>query len=216
MVIPGLTPGQRYDPTQAGAIPQGYSLNVPRDWQNGGMQTYDPRFATQLQGPSQHVMNTWNQRMGGVAGANNGYMNNYTKPGNPAGNGNPGTSSRGQMPQGQFNINTGITAGPAIPQATVQATQQRLQNYQAPSPGAQYAPFMQHLNSLVGGALGTAATDYGRDAAYANAQQLLAAQKAQAGAGSAWGSAMLGDYASRMGTQSQGLNAILALLQGMM
>jgi len=208
--IPGMQPGW-YTQDQ---LPQNVYLNTPR---NNGMagrpQYYDPQYATQRQAPQV------NTQLNGKLMAPGSYKG--VKPGGGSGatGSNRGSTQTGYgQPAGQggFNIQTGITAGPAVPQAQVQATQQRLQNYQAPSPGAQYAPFMQHLNSLVGGALGTASTDFGRDAAFANAQHLLASQKAQAGAGTAWGGAMLGDYASRMGTQSQGLNALLSLLQSFM
>lgn len=74
--IPGLTPGQRVDPTQPG-YPKGYSLGVPRDMANGGFQTYDPRYAYKL--PEQQV----NQRLNGMNMQSRGY--NGVRPGPGAG-----------------------------------------------------------------------------------------------------------------------------------
>lgn len=159
-------------------------------------------------------MNTWNQRMGGVAGTNNGYM----KPGNPAGNGTPGTSSR-PMPSGQSfapNIQTGVSAGPVMAPAAVQATQNKLRSPQMTAPpqdaGQNYAPYMQHLNSLLQQGGDAAAIDFGRDAAFANAQQDLASQQARSNAGLGWGGVGLQQYGNQLGQQQQGLAMLLSLL----
>lgn len=209
-MVNGLTPGQFYP---AGSLyPQGLSFGTPRNWSQGGMQQYDPRYVKPL-------------TTEGMTARTGSRAFDGARPG--AGVGMPGGQDNGRAnmfgggmaaPQsGGINVQTGITAGPVLPQNIVQAEQNRLRGYQAQMPpGAQYAPFMQQLNDLVGGQLNTAATDFGRDAAYANAQQLLASQRAQAGAGAGWGNAMLGDYASRMGSQGQSLNAILALLRQFM
>lgn len=130
-----------------------------------------------------------------------------------------GTTQQSQMGTGGFNpqIQTGITVGPVLPQSVVQSEQNRLRNFQAPVPGGQqdYSPFMGHLQSLVSGQMNNAATDYGRDAAYANAQQQLATEQARANAGQGWGNIALGQYTSQVGDQSRMLNMILSLLGGL-
>lgn len=118
---------------------------------------------------------------------------------------------------GGFNpqISTGISVGPVVPQNLVNQQQNRMRSFQAPTPqepGRDYSPFMQQLQSLVGGQMNDAATDFGRDASYANAQHLLGTQQARARAGTGWGGAMLGDYTSRLGNQQQMLSALLAML----
>lgn len=134
--------------------------------------------------------------------------------------GTTGTTQYGnQMGTGGFQpqIQTGITVGPVLPQNVVQGEQNRLRNFQAPVPGGQqdYSPFMGHLQSLVGGQMNNAATDYGRDTAYANAQQQLATEQARANAGQGWGNIALGQYSSQTGDQSRLLNMILSLLGGL-
>lgn len=208
-VIPGLTPGQLVPWNQ---IPQGMYLNTPRNYGSaGGLQRYDPNAATMGPMPAfnQGQMAAWQTR-----GAP---KNAGTKPGGAAGTTAPNYGRSQGLAQGAqgpgFNVQTGITAGPVLPQNIVQSEQNRLRSYQPASIGA---PFMQHLNDLVGGAMNTAAMDFGRDASFANAQQLLASQQARANAGLGWGGAALGDYASQRGSQLQGLNALITLLQQFM
>lgn len=97
--IPGLTPGQYYQP---GAVP-GYSFGVPRDWSQGGKQYYDPQYAYQLpqQQPSQ--ASYANQQLGGSMAR--GYNQFAPKPTTPksatgtAGYGTPSSYGGGQLGQ---------------------------------------------------------------------------------------------------------------------
>ena len=72
--IPGLTPGQLVSGNQ---LPQGYALNVPRDWSQGGARTYDPNYATQLSTPQ-----AYGQKGNGPVPQT---MQGNAKPGNPTG-----------------------------------------------------------------------------------------------------------------------------------
>lgn len=119
--------------------------------------------------------------------------------------------------QGGFmpRIQTGITVGPVMPQANVDAQVGQMRSFQPQMPneaGRNYNPMLGHLNALVGGQMNNAATNFGRDASFANAQQMLGTQQARAGAGTGWGSVLLGDYTSQLGNRSQGINALLSLL----
>lgn len=103
--IPGLTPGQRVDPMQPGAIPQGYSLGVPRDMANGGTMTYDPRYSYKL--PTQQV----NTKLNGLLNNNYGGAkgNAYDNMGTP-GSVKPAASAFPVSGQpGVSNVQTSIT-----------------------------------------------------------------------------------------------------------
>lgn len=187
MNVPGLTPGQFY---QAGSLyPQGLSFGTPRNWSQGGRQQYDPRYVRPLtqEGTMQSPR-----------------VQTTTTPAYP---------QQGQ----QFNpsIKTGITVGPVLPQNIVNQEQNRLRGTQAtqmPQGPVDYSPYMQHFNSLLSNKMNAAATDYGRDAAYANAQQMLGTQQAQARAGTGWGGVALQQYGNQLGSQNQALAMILSLL----
>ena len=198
--IPGLTAGQYYQPGAGGA---GYSMNVPRDWSQGGKQYYDPQYAVQL--PQQQPSTAYYANTQGGAGSQ------YHQPATtPKPTQQPATG--GYSP----NIQTGITVGGVLPQQQVQQTQQRLRNTQMTAPpqdgGQNYAPFMQHLNSLLSNGGNAAAIDYGRDASFANAQQLLGSQQAQSRAGTGWGGVALQQHGNNLGVQQQGLSMLLSLL----
>jgi hypothetical protein len=129
-----------------------------------------------------------------------------------------------QQPTGQndFQIQTGITPGPVLPQPVVQQQQQQLQSYQPAFPqyptrpmGAGASALMGQLNDIVSQATNQYAVDFGRQAAFANAQQQLESQKAQAGAGTGWGRALVTDYASQLANQGQAQNALLSILASM-
>lgn len=193
----------------------GGSQQATQNYLNQGLQQYAGQIQKEPYGSA--VTNPWtmtNQIKGqqGTAMARSGAV----RP--PSAQGTPGTTQQPRTGTGGFNpqIQTGITVGPVLPQSVVQSEQNRLRNFQASVPGGQqdYSPFMGHLQSLVGGAMNNAATDYGRDAAYANAQQQLATEQARAGAGQGWGNIALGQYTSQVGDQSRLLNMILSLLGG--
>lgn len=209
--IPGMSPGY-YVPGQA---PAGVLLNTPRNMNMaGGPQYYDPSVAT-MRAPPQV-----NQQLNGMNSQSRGY--NGVKPGGGSGatGSNRGTtqSGYGQPAAGGYspNIQTGITVGGVMPQQQVQQTQNQLRNTQMTAPpqdaGQNYAPYMQHLNSLLSNGGNAAALDYGRDASFANAQQLLASQNAQSRAGTGWGGVALQQYGNQLGQQQQGLSMLLSLL----
>lgn len=185
--VPGLTPGQFYP---AGSLyNQGLSFGTPRNWSQGGQQMYDPQYVRPLTQESTvqapRVQST-------------------TTPAYP-------------QQGGSFapNIKTGITVGPVLPQNIVSQEQNRLRGTQAtamPQGPVDYNPYMQHLNSLLSNKMNAAATDYGRDAAFANAQQMLGTQQAQARAGTGWGGVALQQYGNQLGGQQQALAMLLSLL----
>lgn len=102
--IPGLTAGQYYQP---GAV-SGYSMNVPRDWSQGGKQYYDPQYAIQLpqQQPSQ--ASYANQQLGG---SNMGRYNQFApKPTTPKPAGGGSGSSLGNRIASSFGNGFGSSS----------------------------------------------------------------------------------------------------------
>jgi hypothetical protein len=210
-----------------------YGLMTPQNQQNymqnranvgqwiGGSQQSTQNYLNN--GLQQHAGSIQRQPYGPAVGGNANLTNQLKGQQGTAmaqnGGPQPQASQQPQMGTGGFRpqIQTGITVGPVLPQGVVQSEQNRLRNFQAPVPGGQqdYSPFMGHLQSLVGGQMNNAATDYGRDAAYANAQQQLATEQARANAGQGWGNIALGQYTSQVGDQSRLLNMILSMLGGL-
>lgn len=119
----------------------------------------------------------------------------------------PFTSSAGFAP----NISTGISVGPVLPPDVVAAQRQQITgatpNVAGMAPGA-----AGRVQEMFGQQMQAYDTEYDRNASYANAQQLLATQKARAGAGAGWGGIAAGNYASQLSDQSRMVNALLALL----
>jgi hypothetical protein len=183
-----MTPGT-YQP--AGSLySQGMSFGTPRDWSQGGMQYFDPSRVRPLS------------------------VDNQSRPMQA-----PrvqATTTPAYPQQGGANIQTGITVGPVLPQNIVNQEQSRRRGAQMTAPpqdaGQNYAPYMQHLNSLLSNAGNAAAIDYGRDASFANAQQMLGTQQARARAGTGWGGVALQQQGNQLGGQQQGLAMLLSLL----
>lgn len=173
---------------------QGMSFGTPRDWSKGGMQYYDPQYVTPLRTEGSGTSAPW-----GPIPATNPYGGGQMQAPRVQATTTPAYNT----------ISTGINVGPVMPQQAVQGHQDRLRGSQGP---AQYAPYMQHLNSLLSNQMNAAATDFGRDAAYANAQQMLGSQQARARAGTGWGGVALQQYGNQLGNQQQALSALLSLL----
>ncbi len=183
------TPGYQA-PTGGDPIPSPFSVNSP---------------TAQGQDPSQFRPGSmaWRQAGGGVAQQ----------------------QQQNQQPGGQsdFQIQTGITPGPVLPQDVIQQQQNQLQSYQPAFPqyptrpmGAGASALSGQLRDIVSQATSQYSTEFGREAAFANAQQLLESQRAQAGAGTDWGRALVGNYASQLGNEGQAQNALLSMIQSMM
>jgi hypothetical protein len=199
--IPGLTPGQFY---QAGSLaPQGMSFGTPRNWGQGGQQMYDPQYVRPLVQDSGQRTLPQNTGQSGIRIQNAMQSPRVQSTTTPA------------YPQQTPNISTGITVGPVMPQAAVNQEQNRLRNTQVsqmPKGPVDYSPFMSHLNSLLSGQVNEAATDFGRDASFANAQQMLGTQQANARAGTGWGGVALQQHGNQLGNQQQSLAMLLSLL----
>ncbi len=106
-MIPGLTPGR---PVPWSQLPQGMMLNTPRDWSQGGLQTYDPRYATA--DPRTTGQPMWSGGgVGGMAGASKG--GGYARPGQSIGTSTP---NYGRM-NGSTTMPTGGGLGGYFPNA---------------------------------------------------------------------------------------------------
>jgi len=191
-------------------VPQGMTLNTPMVWQNGVRgQYYNPQYATQT--PTPQVAGT-KPGFGGTPGQYRGANGELLMPQAPRVQSTTTPAYQGQS----FapNIQTGISVGPVMPQQMVQSEQNRLRNTKAAAPQGpvDYSPYMQRLNSLLSGQMNAAATDFGRDAAYANAQQQLGTEQARARAGTGWGGVALQQYGNQLGGQQQALSMLLSLL----
>lgn len=205
----------------------GGSQQATQNYLNQGLQQYAGQIQKQPYGSAvTNPAGLVNQMKGqqGTAMTRSG----ANRPG--AAGGTPGTTQYGTAQQSAYSpaaaspggtgmtpgaggfypqIQTGISVGPVLTPNIVQGEQQRMQNFR---PQGVPSPFMGHLNDLIGQGTNNMATDFGRQAAYANAQQQLGTEQARANAGLGWGNVMLGNYASQLGTQQQALQALLSLL----
>lgn len=122
----------------------------------------------------------------------------------------------------QFNIQTGISAGPVWQPQQVQQTQQQMRQPpmrmpQFPTRSA-YSPqtmagFGGQFGDLMGQMGNSAAINFGRQAAPINAQQNLNSQQARAGAGVNWANLLANEYGTNLNSRSMMNNSLLQLLQ---
>lgn len=191
-------------------VPQGMTLNTPMVWQNGVRgQYYSPQAATYNNPTVANTKPGFNGAPGQYRGSNGELLMPQQAPRVQATT-TPSYQGQSFAP----NIQTGISVGPVMPQQMVQSEQNRLRNTKAAAPQGpvDYSPYMQRLNSLLSGQMNAAATDFGRDAAYANAQQQLGTEQARARAGTGWGGVALQQYGNQLGGQQQALSMLLSLL----
>ena len=126
---------------------------------------------------------------------------------------------------GNFNITTGIQAGPVWSPQQVQQGQQQLRNPyggfpQGPRYGQMGGPVASTLGSQFSDLLSQGgqqnAMNFGRTASLANARQQLASQTAQGMAGTNWMNLLARQFDTELGTQSLRNNALTGLLSRFM
>lgn len=107
-------------------------------------------------------------------------------------------------------VTTGVQAGPIWGQQKIEESQQRMMAPGQPMGGA----LGELFSSLFGQMNQDNAVQFGRDAAYANAQHQLGSEQSRAQAGLGWGNIAAGDYASMLADKSRLLGTILSMLGG--
>jgi len=113
-------------------------------------------------------------------------------------------------------VGTGIDVGPVYGGGQANdAYNQTLNPTTQPVTDGMNNPLSQQLNTLRGIYGSQDASKFARGMAEANNAQLLASQKARAGAGLDWSNLGFGDYASNLKNQVTNQNTLLSLLQGL-
>ena len=148
---------------------------------------------------------------GGKGGQTRVLGDNYQPPGSAP---DSGSAPGGGL--GALQVTTGIDAGPVWGQNQVQGTQDALRSYAPNMPSLPGSPqgLPQQFQDILRGNMSGAATNFGRGAAQANAQQQLASEGARAGAGVNWAQLLANQQGGQMQIDALRLAMLLNTLGG--